>query len=562
VTALLDEIVGKLRTMPPEARQALQDEVARDAPVWFPSAGPQTQAFFCLADILLYGGQGGGGKTDLSLGLARTSHWRSLILRRQYANLSGLTDRLIQIHGSKDGYRGSPPPRLMTSEGRLVQFAGCQHAGDEQDWMGIPFDLKCFDETTQFLEQMVRLHIGWLRSERPGQRTRAILPTNPPLDAAGDWIIGMFRPWLDLTHHRPAKPGELRWYVADPKDGSDIEVHEDQLGPKDDQGRRPVKLAGHPEVLFAMSRTFIPAKLSDNPFLAKTDYQSRLDALPEPIRSAVRDGNFMAFRKDAANQVIPTRFVIEAQARWKPDGWKEFLMTAMAYDPAGGGRDDAVLGWRNGPWLSEMITEQGEHTKDGSESAALITQHRRNGAPVIVDAGGGAGHGFGGTTIMRLEDNKILVRPYNGASEASGKDKTRMFKFINKRAWAFWRLREALDPDQEGGSSIALPPDPELRADLCAPIFWITAQGIQVESKKEIRLRLGRSTGKGDVAVMLIAEGDAAVRRALNVSSSGKNGVLPAQSLNPGRSRYSRYGSRTSSSGQPRGWSRDGGEQG
>ena len=30
--------------------------------------------------------------------------------------------------------------------GRLIQFAGCQLAGDEQDWMGVPFDLKVFDD--------------------------------------------------------------------------------------------------------------------------------------------------------------------------------------------------------------------------------------------------------------------------------------------------------------------------------------------------------------------------------------------------------------------------------
>jgi hypothetical protein len=39
-------------------------------------------------------------------------------------------------------------------------------------------------------------------------------------------------------------------------------------------------------------------------------------------------------------------------------------------------------------------------------------------------------------------------------------------------------LREALDPDQPDGSAIALPPDPELRADLCAPTWKLTARGI------------------------------------------------------------------------------------
>jgi hypothetical protein len=79
------------------------------------------------------------------------------------------------------------------------------------------------------------------------------------------------------------------------------------------------------------------------PFLVNTNYQANLDGLPEPLRSAVRDGNFMAARQDADFQVIPTQWIIEAQARWKPDGYKSFHMTAMAFDPAGGGADAAEL---------------------------------------------------------------------------------------------------------------------------------------------------------------------------------------------------------------------------
>ena len=40
---------------------------------WTPTAGPQFQACFCEADELFYGGQAGGGKTNLGIGLAPTS---------------------------------------------------------------------------------------------------------------------------------------------------------------------------------------------------------------------------------------------------------------------------------------------------------------------------------------------------------------------------------------------------------------------------------------------------------------------------------------------------------
>ena len=70
-----------------EKIDALHDETHRvvsERP-WVPNPGPQTDAYFCAADILLYGGQG-GGKSDLGLGLAFTAHRRSLILRRKYTN--------------------------------------------------------------------------------------------------------------------------------------------------------------------------------------------------------------------------------------------------------------------------------------------------------------------------------------------------------------------------------------------------------------------------------------------------------------------------------------------
>lgn len=510
----LDDVLAAFGAMKPEEKAAVIAEALKDNGHmrWIPQAGPQMAAYHSPADVLLYGGQGGGGKTDLGLGLALTAHKRTLILRRHYANLSGLIDRALKINGSRHGFNGSPPPRLLTSDGRLVQFAGCQHLGDEEDWQGIPFDLKVFDEATQFLEQMIRFHMGWLRPSDGDvtQRTRAVLATNPPLDATGDWIIGMFRPWLDLTHPKPAQHGELRWFVTAP-DGSDLEV----------DGPTPVEIEG--KKLLPKSRTFIPAALKDNQYLVQTDYQSQLDALPEPIRSAVRDGNFMASRKDADFQVIPTDHIIAAQARWKPDGWKQAPMTAMGFDPAGGGRDSAELAARHDVWYAEIISDQGAETADGSSSAATIIKYRRDGAAVIVDVGGG----YGGSVTLRLRDNGIPHIGFNGAHAGVGRTKDRQLGFANKRAQAWWALREALDPDQPGGSLIALPPDPELRSDLAGPTYKVSQRGILIESKEELRKRLGRSPGKGDAVVMAWSEGNAAIRRGLGGPNSSGNWSRP-----------------------------------
>jgi hypothetical protein len=538
--AILDEIIERLNRLPPKEKAAAIAEanLVTAGMKWIPNPGPQTEAFHSLADVLLYGGSGGSGKTDLGIGLAFTEHRRSLLMRRRYANLSSLTERALAINGTRNGYNGSPPPLLRTQDGRYIQFGANQHLGDEQDWQGQPFDLKYFDEAVQFLEQQIRFHLGWLRSADDGgasvpQRCRAVLGTNPPVDSDGDWIIGMFRPWLDVTHHKPAKSGELRWYVTAP-DGSDLEVDEDDLG-RDDLGRRCIDVAGRK--LVAMSRSFIPGQLADNPFLVKTDYQAKLDNLPEPIRSAVRDGNFMAARQDAAFQVIPTQWVIEAQARWQPDGGRHEPMSAMAFDPAGGGKDAAELAVRHGGWYDTIVTARGEETADGSRAAATITQHRRNGAPVVVDVGGG----YGGAVTQRLDDNEIPHIGFNGASGSTARTKDGQLRFANKRAEAWWKMREGLDPDQEGGSPISLPPDPEVRADLTAPTFTVKAGGILIESKDALRVRLGRSPGKGDAVVMCYSEGDRALQRKARDaarSHSMPSQVQPSRGIAAIRSRF------------------------
>jgi hypothetical protein len=97
--------------------------------------------------------------------------------------------------------------------------------------------------------------------------------SNPPTTAEGLWVVKYWGPWLDTTHPNPAKPGELRWFTT--VAGEDREV--DGLGPH--------IICGEP--VYARSRTFIRATLSDNPDLARTGYASVLAGLPEELRRAI-----------------------------------------------------------------------------------------------------------------------------------------------------------------------------------------------------------------------------------------------------------------------------------
>ncbi len=523
MTSLLDELMAKLERMSPAQIAQLERDIEQNAnEKWIPNAGPQYTAYFHPAQEILYGGQGGGGKSDLALGLAFTQHRRSLIMRRQYTDLGGMIERAIEINGTRDGYSGAIPMRLRLDNERMIVFGAHKDPGDEQSFQGQPFDLKVFDEACQHLESQVTFHLGWLRSayvhkDGTPQRCRALLVSNPPVDAAGDWMIRRYRPWLDETYHNRAKPGETRWFITNPE-GEDMEV----------DGPDPVEytVKGETKQYIPKSRTFIPAKLSDNPYLINSGYQATLDALPEPLRSAIRDGNFMAARSDAPNQVIPTDWVIAAQNRWVRDGYRGKKMSAMGYDPAGGGRDTAELVWRYDHWFSEFVTTKGADTADGSKTSALIAMHRRDAAIVVIDHGGG----YAGQTVLRLKDNEIDYVAYNGNHEGVGRDQSGKLRFANHRAEVWWRFREALDPDQPGGSPIMLPPGAEVRTDLTAPTFTVEKQGIQLESKDSIRRRLGRSPGKGDAVVICWHDGNTALRKRAASMAGTPRSNLPTHS--------------------------------
>lgn len=502
------ELEAIIEALPDEKRQKLARTrgVAEQLGKWKPNPGPQTEALNSQADELFFGGGAGGGKSSLLCGLALTVHAKSIIFRREYPQIKGLVDEVARILGTRNGYNAQDKLWRLP-DGNELEFGSIPHEQDKEKYQGRPHDLKAFDEITHFTESQYRFLIGWNRSAKDGQRCRVVVTGNPPLTAEGLWVIKYWAPWLDPTYPNPAAPGELRWFAV--VDGEDVEV--DGIGPhliecKDGVTRE----------FTARSRSFIPAKLEDNPDLSGTGYASVLEGMPEPLRTMMREGRFDLAHQDSTFQVIPTTWIVAAQNRWKPDGWKDHLMTAMAFDPAGGGDDAAELVWRHGGWFSDIVTAKGEVTLDGSAAAASIIQRRRNNAPIVVDVGGG----YGGAVTLRLKDNEIAHVAFNGANASAATTKDGKLRFANKRAEAWWRFREELNPDQEGGSVIALPPDSELRADLAAPTYEVGQRGLLIESKDELRSRLGRSPGKGDVVVMCLSEGHAAVRRELGRTDS------------------------------------------
>ena len=169
-----------------------------NALLWQPSPGAQAEAFNCEATIIGYGGQAGGGKTDLGLGLAAVKHTRSVIFRRTFPQLRSIIERSREIFNpadrplGKDRYNESLH-RWVLEDGRIIEFESCQYEKDREKQRGRPRDLYVFDEATEFLKSQVEFIIAWLRSTNPKQKTTVLLTFNPPTDDDGMWIVDYFR---------------------------------------------------------------------------------------------------------------------------------------------------------------------------------------------------------------------------------------------------------------------------------------------------------------------------------------------------------------------------------
>lgn len=457
--------------------------------------------------VFITGNSGGGGKTDLGIGLAVTKHSRSLLMRRKYTDLAFITDRTIEIMGTRKGFNGSAPPRFNIGKGKLIEYGAAQSVGDELSWMGRPHDLLYLDESAHFSETQVRALMGWVRTTEKGQQVRVVLGSNPPLSDEGLWMFKMFAPWLDPAFPEPAKGGELRWCVVN-DDDKDIWVD----GPGQynldgtfvtDDLEIDIDVA-----VIALSRTFIPAKLSDNPFQNTREYRAQQDGLPKYLRDAIRDGNFLSVRKDHDLQLIPTDWIKAAMDNWKPKPPESVPMcaiaadlTGMGSDTGGGKQDKFVLASRHDGYYNELVITDAQDAKMGKDKAAKIQKHRRDGATIILDMGGG----YGDSTYEHLDNNGIPAIKYKGAAKSAARTKASKIPFFNKRAETYYRFMEDLDPGQPGGSKITLPNDPFLTADLCSIRFDKNNSDlnmIKLENKKDLTARLGRSTDYGDPVVM------------------------------------------------------------
>ena len=202
------------------------------------------------------------------------------------------------------------------------------------------------------------------------------------------------------------------------------------------------------------------------------------------------------FAAEDADTVIPLAWLEAAQERWaEADDWGTF--TCVGVDVARFGEDKTVLALR----AEHAITEIRERSK---ADTAETTGHVKG----VLEAYGGYAMvdviGLGAGVVDMLREGGYDVRAFNAATRSGLTDRSGELGFVNRRAAAWWHLRELLDPATE--ARISIPDDDILTGDLLAPTWRTTSAGrIVIEGKDQIRKRIGRSTDRADAVVQAFA---------------------------------------------------------
>lgn len=246
-----------------------------------PQPGPQTAFVSTQADIIVYGGSAGGGKSfGLLLDALRyaalqpVTGFGAVIFRRegpQITNQGGLWDEASSLYSLAGGkpnktYLAYDWPAHKTR----IRFSHMQYEQDKFAWQGAQIPYIGFDELTHFSEDQFFYMLSRNRSTC-GVKPRVRATTNPDAES---WVKVFLAPWVDDQHPRPARSGEVRRFV---RDGGQIHWLPDDEHDPDEK-----------------SVTFIAATIFDNKILLAKDpgYLANLKALPLVERQRLLYGDW------------------------------------------------------------------------------------------------------------------------------------------------------------------------------------------------------------------------------------------------------------------------------
>lgn len=258
-----------------------------------PQPGPQSQFLGSAADIAIFGGGAGGGKT-FALLMEPLRHignpgFGAVFFRRstvQVRNEGGLWDESLKLYPLIGAAPKEHVLEWKFQSGASVSMAHLEHEKTVHNWQGSQIALLLFDELTHFSQKQFFYMLSRNRS-MCGVRPYVRATCNPDADS---WVATFIAWWInqDTGLPIPERAGVLRWFV---RIGDSI-IWADS--PEDLAAHTMTDESGNKAPIPPKSVTFIPAKLTDNPALMAADpgYMASLLALPTVERERLLGGNW------------------------------------------------------------------------------------------------------------------------------------------------------------------------------------------------------------------------------------------------------------------------------
>ena len=256
----------------------LQKELDKQEVIFRPNDGPQTDFLAAPETDVLYGGAAGGGKSYAMLvdplRFAHKAAHRALILRRSMPELRELIDKSRELYPKAfPGCKFREVEKIWTfPSGAKIEFGFLERDADVYRYQGQAYSWIGFDEITH-----LNTEFSW---NYLSSRLRTTDPEITPYMRCTANPGGVGATWVKKRYVDPNEPNEAFM-------GAD-----------------------------GLTRKFIPARLEDNPYLAKDGrYEQMLKSLPDIQRKQLLEGNWdvtegAAFTEFDVNTHVITPFEI------------------------------------------------------------------------------------------------------------------------------------------------------------------------------------------------------------------------------------------------------------